>query len=100
MNIILQSIYVSVGILAIVAISTFTICQCFQWALNIYQEFKTPYLKYYYTRTFSDLSIAFYERKEVAYIFKRLSEMQLRDTGIDSWKFRDEVDKEFGRIIK
>lgn len=94
---ILQWIYIAVGLLTLSAISIFTITQCFQWALDIYDKMRNPWHKLYYVKLFQDMSHAFYLDKKMQYVFEEIYKRGLSDRGFDVWAFRDLVEKEFGR---
>ena len=91
----LQIIYIVVGVIAVVAISVFTICNCLIVIAEQIERIKRPYWKYTQIKKYADLENAFYQDKKVQYIFKSLKDKETNDMGINAWDFRDLIEKEF-----
>ena len=93
--VILQWIYITVGLLTLSALSTFVMTQCFIACWDVIEKIKRPYWKYQAIKKYADLENAFYQDKKVQYIFKCLKDKETNDMGINAWDFRDLLEKEF-----
>lgn len=92
---ILELIYISVGILTLISISVFTLCQCFHWGVELINKIRNPYMNHFYTRKFAEMSLAFRDDERLTYIFDRFQKDSIWGWSFDTYKFRDEVNEKF-----
>lgn len=93
----LQVIYIAVGILFIITICCFLLCQMFHWFCDNIERIKWERYNWYTTKKYSELALVFHQDKKLEFIFNRLAKDQIWGNGLDVWKFRDEIEKKFGR---
>ena len=91
---IIQAIYIIVGVVAVLAISAYTLCCCFAWAIELIDKWREPYWRAGTSQMYARLANAFRDEK-ITYIFKRLRDDNVQGFGLDVWQFRDEVEEKF-----
>lgn len=93
----LQIIYITVGIIAILSICVFALCNMFDWVCEKISSLRRTHYTLYTIRTFNELSLAFHQDKKLEAIFKRLADDAIWYRKLNVWDFRDLIEKEFGR---
>lgn len=93
----LEAIYIGVGVLTLLTICLFILVYLFQIVCEKWFELRNPTIHYQTIKTFEQLALAFNQDKKLHKIFKTLSYNHVFGFGLDVWKFRDEIEKEFGR---
>lgn len=91
----LQVIYIIVGLIAVLAVSAFVLCQCFAWSIELIDRWREPCWRAYAARKYNELALAFNENKKMEYIFKRMSDDCISGWSFNTWDFRDEVNRKF-----